>query len=249
VQGKAAIVTGGASGLGKATALEFVSRGVSVCIADIQASGEELAEKIRDGGGRAIYQPVDVTSEADIAEMVDTTNREFGRLDFAFNNAGVVEDRTVTADIPVEQWNKVINVNLTGVWMCMRAEIPAILEAGGGVIVNTASMAGRYGGASWHMAAYGASKAGIITLSRVAAREYAADNIRVLSVCPGAVDTPMLKGTTSANPDWAKEVSASRPMGRIGRPEEVAKTVVWLCTPDASYISGDDIAVDGASYV
>ncbi|HVX21928.1 MAG TPA: glucose 1-dehydrogenase [Acidimicrobiales bacterium] len=247
MEGKAAIVTGGASGLGEATALEFASRGAAVCIADI-GDGEPVARRIRDGGGRAIALKVDVTSEADTVTMVEETVRAFGRLDFAYNNAGMVEERRVTAEIPVEEWNRVITLNLTGVWLCMRAEIPVMAEGGGGVIVNTASMAGRYGGAAWRMAAYGASKAGVISLSRIAARDHAPDNIRVVSVCPGAIETKMLKDTMDANPEWAEKVNATRPFGRPGQPHEVAKTVVWLCSTDASYISGNDIPIDGATY-
>jgi NAD(P)-dependent dehydrogenase (short-subunit alcohol dehydrogenase family) len=192
--------------------------------------------------------PVDVTSEADIASMIEATTREFGRLDFAYNNAGVLEDRVAAADIPVEQWRRVLDVNLTGVWLCLRAEIPVMMENGGGVIINTASVAALYGGSAWHMAAYAASKAGVVSMSKVAARDYAMDNIRVVSICPGAIDTPMLRGTREANPEWAKEMSANKPMGRFGRPDEIAKTVVWLCSDDASYITGNAIAVDGAAY-
>jgi NAD(P)-dependent dehydrogenase (short-subunit alcohol dehydrogenase family) len=192
---------------------------------------------------------VDVTSTADVASMVETTTREFGRLDYAYNNAGMVEDKQPAADIPVEVWRRVLDVNLTGVWLCLRAEVPAMIESGGGVIVNTASMAALHGGAAWHIAAYAASKAGVVQLTKVAARDYAMDNIRVISVCPGSFDTPMLRGAMDDNPEWAKKLVASKAMGRLGRPSEIAKTVVWLCSDDASYISGDSIAVDGASYI
>ncbi|HVX21925.1 MAG TPA: SDR family NAD(P)-dependent oxidoreductase [Acidimicrobiales bacterium] len=249
MEGKAAIVTGGASGIGAATVREFVSRGAAVCIADVSEAGEEQAAKIRADGGRAIFARTDISSEPDVVAMVEATTSAFGRLDYAFNNAGVLEDRLKTADLPIEQWRRVIDVNLTGTFLCIHAEIPAMLATGGGVIVNTASMAGRYGGASWQMAAYGSSKAGIISLSRVAARDYGGEGIRVVAVCPGTTDTPMLDRTRGENPGFAKEQAARQVLGRFARPEELAKVVAFLCSDDASYINGDAIAVDGGSYV
>jgi NAD(P)-dependent dehydrogenase (short-subunit alcohol dehydrogenase family) len=249
MEGKVAIVTGGGQGLGEAAVRAFVAKGVSVCIADVKPDrGEALAAELNDQGAKTIFVRADISSPGDVAALVDTAVSTFGGLDFAFNNAGVLEDRALTADIPLAQWQRVIGVNLTGTWLCIAAEVPAMIERGGGVIVNTASMAGLYGGASWHMAAYGASKAAVISLTRVAARDYADQGIRVVAICPGPIDTEMMRGTASANADWATAVSATRPMGRMGRPEEIGNTVVWICSDEASYISGHNFAVDGAAY-
>jgi NAD(P)-dependent dehydrogenase (short-subunit alcohol dehydrogenase family) len=247
--GRVAIVTGGSQGLGMVAATRFAQRGAAVVVADVRPEGETVVRQIREGGGKALYASVDVTSEADVNEMIASTLREFGRLDFAYNNAGVLEERVLTAEIPVEEWNRIISVNLTGVWLCLRAEVPAMIgSAHGGAIVNCSSMAGLSGTAAWRMAAYASSKAGVIALTRAAARDYADQGVRVNAICPGGIETEMMKQTMDANPSFAQQLTVSKPMGRLGRPEEVADTVVWLCSNEASYISGIAVPIDGAAY-
>lgn len=248
--GKVALVTGAAQGLGAATARAFAIRGAAVCLVDRDRAAEQVAADLRLDGARAIFVRADVSAANDTEMMVATTVQEFGRLDFAYNNAGVLQDdRVPLAETPLDQWDRTIAVNLTGAFLSMRAEIPAMLASGdGGVIVNASSMAGRFGGASIGIAAYGASKAGVLALTRAAARDYAADGIRAVSICPGPIETDMVRRAVDAAPDWGAAMVASRPMKRLGTVDEIAGTVVWLCSPAAGYITGEAIAVDGAAY-
>jgi NAD(P)-dependent dehydrogenase (short-subunit alcohol dehydrogenase family) len=237
--GKVALVTGGAGGIGRAAAIQFAQQGGKVAVADIDAVGAaKTVEMI--GGAEALAISVDVSDEASCQAMVDATVGEFGRLDVLFNNAGVAGDRARTADITTDDWNRVLAVNLTGVFFCARAAIPAMQAAGGGVIVNTASVDGLVGMPT--VPHYVAAKHGVIGLTKNIAIEYAKDNIRAVAVAPGYIKTKM---TEEAFSDDEKALLASLvPMGRAAEPEEVAKMVLWLASDQASYVSGSVHTVD-----
>ncbi|MCC6277884.1 MAG: glucose 1-dehydrogenase [Oligoflexia bacterium] len=245
LKGKVAIVTGGSMGIGKAAALAFARQGAQVCVADWEPTkGEETVKEIIANDGRAFFQKVDVSSESQVREMVQATLSKYGRLDFAFNNAGIAGDQKPTGDNSVDNWNKVIGVNLTGVWLCMKEEIPHMLKQGGGVIINNASILGSVGFAG--ASAYTASKHGVIGLTQVAAIEYGPKNLRVNAVCPGFIVTPMLeRAGLLADPAVVQNISNLHALKRMGKPEEVADTVVWLCSEEASFITGQPIFVDG----
>lgn len=244
-QGKVAIVTGASSGIGRACALAFARRGASVVIADVQAEGsQETVRMIEAEGGVARFVACDVSSAADVQAMVDFTVGTFGRLDFACNNAGIEGTQAPTADYPHDMWDRVIGVNLTGVWHCMKSEIPEMLKAGGGSIVNISSILGVVGFAG--AAAYTTAKHGLIGLTKVAAIEYATQGIRVNSVCPAFIYTPMLEraGFVEGS-DTYNMIAGLHPMKRLGTPEEVAESVMWLCSAGASFVTGHAMLVDG----
>ena len=242
---RVALVTGAASGIGRATALAFAASGASVMLADIDtAGGEETRQLIRDQGGEAAFIRVDVAVDAEVAAMVSATVERFGRLDYAFNNAGIEGVVSSVVDYPEEVFDRVTAINIKGVWLCMRHEIPVMLEQGGGAIVNTASIAGLGGNA--HVIAYTASKHAVIGMTKSAALGYAAHNIRVNAVCPGIIQTPMIERLTGdAFPREA--LDSVQPIGRRGQPEEVAATVVWLCSDAASLVTGIAMPVDGGA--
>ena len=198
---------------------------------------------ITENGGEATFVQVDVTSASAVETLISKTVETYGRLDCAHNNAGISGGgRAPTAEYPEETWHQVIAVNLTGVWFCMKYEIPQMLQQGGGVIVNTASVAGLIGGRG--LAAYVASKHGVVGLTKTAALEYAQQGIRVNCVCPGVIHTPMTAGGLS-DPERRARIIASEPMGRVGTPEEIAEAVVWLCSDAASFVTGHTMTVDG----
>jgi NAD(P)-dependent dehydrogenase (short-subunit alcohol dehydrogenase family) len=241
---KVAIVTGGSGGIGRATALAFARRGAKVVVADIDVSGgEETVRMIEDEGGEAFFVETDVSQAQDVQEMVERTIETYGRLDFAFNNAGIEGERAPTADTSEENWNRVIDINLKGVWLCMKHEIPRMLEEGGGVIVNTSSVAGRVGFAQ--IPAYTASKHGVIGLTKAAALEYATENLRVNAVCPGVIDTEMVERYIGGDEDLREQLLSSQPMGRMGQPEEIADLVVCLCSEGTSFVTGVAMPADG----
>jgi NAD(P)-dependent dehydrogenase (short-subunit alcohol dehydrogenase family) len=241
---KVAIVTGGASGIGRATALAFAQEGASVVVADVmEQEGEETVKIIEDNGKKAIFIKTDVSKAADVQAMVDKTIKTYGRLDCAFNNAGIEGKSAPTAECTEENWDRVIAINLKGVWLCTKYEIPPMIEQGRGAIVNMSSVAGIVGFNG--LPAYCASKGGIIQLTKTAALEYSNKGIRINAVCPGAIITPMLERIMAADPKMKQSILEMHPIGRLGKPEEIADAVLWLCSDDASFVTGHPLVVDG----
>jgi NAD(P)-dependent dehydrogenase (short-subunit alcohol dehydrogenase family) len=240
-EGKVAIVTGGASGIGKAAAVAFASRGAKVVVADVQDGAETLA-LIKKAGGEAIFVKCDVSKESDVKELLDKTIQTYGRLDYGVNNAGTEGVQTPMQDLSEKDWDRTININLKGIWLCMKHEIPYLLKQGKGAIVNTASIAGVVGFPG--MAAYVSSKHGVIGLTKVAALELAKTNVRVNALCPGVIHTPMVDRALS--PELETAYNAMIPQGRMGQPEEMANTIVFLCSDAASYVNGHAMVADGA---
>jgi NAD(P)-dependent dehydrogenase (short-subunit alcohol dehydrogenase family) len=242
--GKVAIVTGASAGIGRAAAMALAAEGASVVLADVDAErGELAARQIRDKGGTALFVATDVSDDAQVAALVERSVQEFGGLDLAFNNAGIEGAPAVTHECTPENWQRTLAVNLSGVWSCMRHEIPRLLARGGGSIVNCASVAGLVGFAS--LPAYTAAKHGVVGLTKTAALEYAEQGLRVNAVCPGVIDTEMVERFTGHEPDAEAAMVATEPVGRLGRPEEIADAVVWLSSSHASFVTGQAIAVDG----
>jgi NAD(P)-dependent dehydrogenase (short-subunit alcohol dehydrogenase family) len=249
VDGKVALVTGGASGIGRATALTFAREGAKLIIADMnEDGGQQTVHMITEQGGEAIFVKTDVTQATAVEALISKAVETYGRLDCAHNNAGISgagiggDLRTLTAEYPDERWHQVIAINLTGVWLCMKYEIPQMLKHGGGAIVNTASGAGLVGLPG--NCAYVASKHGVVGLTKTAALEYAKQGIRVNCVCPGYIRTPMT-AQGMRDPELLQRITASEPIGRVGEPEEVAEAVVWLCSDAASFVTGHAMSVDG----
>jgi NAD(P)-dependent dehydrogenase (short-subunit alcohol dehydrogenase family) len=246
VEGKVALVTGGASGIGRASALGFAREGARVVVSDLdQGGGEKTAAAIRDAGGEAFFVAADVAVEGAVRKLVDATLSRFGRLDCAHNNAGITGPVGLLHDVALADWNTLISVNLTGVFLCLKHEIPVMLRQGGGAIVNTSSGAGLVGTPA--LGPYCAAKHGVLGLTRTAALENARAGIRVNAICPGATDTPMLQGILATSPGVEQMVRSTLPGGRLGTPEEIAEAVVWLCSNRASYVSGSAFLVDAAA--
>lgn len=246
--GKVALVTGGGSGIGRAACVIFAREGAKVVVADVNvAGGEETACIVKNAGGDAIFVKTDVSKAADAQALVQRTVEAYGRLDCAFNNAGVGEIEGRTHLYPEEKWDWVININLKGVWLCMKYEIAQMLKGGGGAIVNNSSAAGLIG-TVFHPV-YSASKHGVIGLTKSVALQYAKNGIRVNAVCPGAVRTPMVEGVISKNPKYETANLAAEPVGRMARPEEIAEAVVWLCSDAASFVIGHAMSVDGGMVI
>jgi NAD(P)-dependent dehydrogenase (short-subunit alcohol dehydrogenase family) len=242
---KVVIITGGSSGIGQATALAFAQKGVKVVVADILVeAGKGTVKMIKESGGEAMFIETDVTKAGDVEAMVLQAVETYGRLDYAFNNAGIEGVQTPTADFPEDIWKKVININLVGVWQCMRHEIPQMLKRDGGVIINNASILGLVGFAN--ASAYVASKHAVLGLTKTAAIEYATKGIRINAVCPAFIETPMLeRGGLTTNPEVYEMLAGLHPMKRLGKPQEVAAAVVWLCSEEASFITGHTMLIDG----
>ncbi|MFL5762185.1 MAG: SDR family oxidoreductase [Thermomicrobiales bacterium] len=244
MNGKVAIVTGAAAGIGRATAMAFAKEGAKVVVADVTApGGEETVNCIRRGGGDAIFVQTNVAIESEVASLIKATIDAYGRLDYAFNNAGIEGAIAPAAEYPVEMWDRVLGVNVTGAWLCMKAEIPEMLKHGGGAIVNCSSVAGLVG--SKGLAAYVASKHGLAGLTKVTALDYAQSGLRVNAVCPGVIDTAMIDRVTGGDAAAEKGFVAMEPVGRMGTPDEVAATVIWLCSDASSFVTGQALAVDG----
>ena len=241
---KVALVTGGSSGIGRATSLAFARQGARVAIADREPTGAaETARMIEDIGGSATVFEIDVTKAAEVASLVERVVQTYGRLDCAFNNAGIGGEVAKTADYPEEEWDRTIDVNLKGVWLCMKYEIPVMENQGSGAIVNTASIYGLAGAAGY--IAYNAAKHGVVGITRTAALEYATAGIRINAVCPGYIRTPMTQPGIDANPEFERKMVSQTPMGRMGMPEEIAEAVVWLCSDAASFVTGHTMTPDG----
>ncbi|MGZ3687207.1 MAG: SDR family oxidoreductase [Bdellovibrionota bacterium] len=242
--GKVALVTGAASGIGRATALAFAQNGAAVVVADVlDVDGVKTAKMIEERGGRALFVKCDVSSESDVKNLMNKTIETFGRLDYAFNNAGIEGKPGNTVDCTSENWDRVININLKGVWLCMKYELPQMLKQKSGSIVNTSSIAGVIGFQS--IPAYTASKHGVIGLTQTAALEYAKTGIRINAVCPGVIQTPMIDRFTQGEAQARKMLVDGEPVGRVGQPEEVASAVVWLCSDGASFVTGHPLVIDG----
>jgi NAD(P)-dependent dehydrogenase (short-subunit alcohol dehydrogenase family) len=246
--GKVAFVTGAGSGIGRTTALAFARDGASVVAADVaEAHVQETARQIEGEGGHALAIRCDVTRAEEVRAALERTIETFGRLDVAFNNAGVEQPLTPAADLTEAEWDRLLDVDLRGVYLCMLHEIPLILRQGGGAIVNTSSGAGVMGIAG--QAAYCAAKWGLIGLSKAAALDYAAQQLRINVVAPGYVDTPMMERFTGGTPEGRQQVIAEEPVGRAGTPEDIAHAVLWLCSDEASFVTGAVLVVDGGQTV
>ncbi len=245
-EGKVALVTGAGSGIGRATSLAFVREGARVVVSDINAEGgEETVSMIRDSGGEATFIHANVTRADQVEAMVAKTVEAYGRLDAAFNNAGIATvSRVPIHEYQEDEWDRIVDIDLKGVWLCMKYEIPHMLRQGSGAIVNTSSIAGLV--AMPGRSAYVASKHGVIGLTKTAALEYAKQGIRVNAVSPGYIRTPMVEPVIASNPDLEKQIVANQPIGRLGTPEEVAEAVLWLSSDAASFVTGHTMAIDGA---
>jgi len=246
--GKVAFVTGAGGGIGRATALAFAREGANVAVTDVSEQNlQETARLIEELGGRALGIKCDVTRAEDVKSALDRTIETFERLDVAFNNAGSEQPITATADLTEEEWDRIVGINLRGVFLCMKYEIPLLLKQGGGTIVNTSSGAGVKGFKG--QAAYAAAKHGVIGLTKSAALDYAQSNIRINAVCPGIIATPMMQRFTGGTPEGEQRVIAQEPVGRMGMPEEIAAAVVWLCSEPAAFVIGHAMVIDGGQTV
>jgi NAD(P)-dependent dehydrogenase (short-subunit alcohol dehydrogenase family) len=246
LDGAVAVVTGASSGIGRASAERFAAEGASVVVADVdEAGGTETVERIEDDGGEATFVEVDVSDPDSVQAMVDATVERYGSLDVAHNNAGILTDFVPVTEIEESDWDTLIDVNLKGVWACLKAEIPAMLESNGGAVVNTTSEEGLVGGPA--RGSYVASKHGVVGLTRTAALEFADAGLRVNAVAPGPIDTGMSPDSMDAEDleEMREAVSEEIPLGRFGEPEEVAGATAYLCSEDASFVTGHTLVVDG----
>ena len=248
-ESKVALVTGGNSGIGRAIAIDFAREGARVVIAARRITeGEETVAMIREAGGEAIFVETDVSKTEDVRSMVNTCVSEYGGLDFAINNAGIEGTPLVqTADYEEEVWDRVIDINLKGVWLCMKYEIPEMLKREQAVIVNMSSVAGLVGGRVG--VAYYASKHGVVGMTKAAALEYAGQGLRVNAVCPAIIETPMVERALAGDEELTAQFKAVHPVGRFGQPEEVASATLWLCTQGAAFVTGHALPVDGGRLI
>jgi NAD(P)-dependent dehydrogenase (short-subunit alcohol dehydrogenase family) len=243
LKGKTAIVTGGANGIGRATALLFAKEGAKVTIADLDSySGEETVRQIIETGGEALFLKTDVTVSSQVKELIDASTTQFGSLNIMFNNAGVGNREVRSVDLTEEEWDKVIDINLKGVYLGIKHAVPELIKAGGGAIINTSSLLGLKG--QKFMSAYNASKAGVVVLTQNAALEYGKFNIRVNAIAPGVIDTKIIEGWKQNERKWPI-ISRANALGRIGTPEEVANAVLFLASDEASFVTGTTLSVDG----
>lgn len=242
--GKVALVTGAASGIGLATAKAFADAGAAVVLADIdEQKVKSIADTLQQAGQKALAVRCDVTNEAEVSDMVERTVKAFGRLDFAYNNAGMHVAVAETADALAQDFDKAIAVNLKGIWLCMKYELQQMRKQGDGAIVNCSSQSGLIGTAN--LGAYTAAKHGVVGLTKSAALEYAKKGIRINCICPGTCDTPMVANAVGDHPEHMDSIINSIPIGRMGKDNEIASTVLWLCSKESGFIIGQSIAVDG----
>jgi NAD(P)-dependent dehydrogenase (short-subunit alcohol dehydrogenase family) len=249
LEGKVSLVTGAASGIGRATALVFADEGATVVVADVdEPGGNETVRLVRSRGGEADFLACDVTDSSQVAGLVRACVERFDRLDCAFNNAGIGGESARLAEYGEAEWNRVLAVNLTGVFLCMKSELRQMVAQGGGAIVNAASLVGVMGYPN--LGAYNAAKHGVVGLTRTAALEYATHGIRVNAVCPGWIETPMVmeRGPQPASiPSVYESLAGLMPLGRLGKPDEVAAAVAWLCSDASSFVTGHPLLVDGGA--
>lgn len=242
--GKVALVTGGGSGIGQATALAFARAGAKTVVADVDRDGgAQTLAAIVAAGGSGIFIEADVSRAEQVRHLIDATVAQYGRLDCAFNNAGIQGELCPTVDCSEENWDRITGINLKGVWLCMKYELAHMLSRGSGAIVNCASNFGLVG--SVGMPAYSAAKHGVLGLTKTAALENARAGVRVNAVCPGPVHTPLVDRIVATQPEVLQAIEAREPIGRMGRPTEIASSVLWLCSDDASFVTGAILSVDG----
>lgn len=241
--GKVAIVTGGSSGIGRATAIAFAREGAKVAIASRrEEEGEETVRLVKEAGSDGFFVKTDVAKAADVSAMVEKTVQHYGRLDYAFNNAGIEEAPTSLVEQTEETFDRIVNINIKGVWLSMKYQIPQMLKNGGGVIVNTSSVGGLIGVPG--VPIYVASKHAVLGLTKSAALEYAKQGIRINAVSPGAIETEMFDRFAD-DPQMRGQMAAAHPVGRVGKAEEIASAVLWLCSDGASFVTGQTLTVDG----
>lgn len=244
LNGGVALVTGAGLGIGRSISLLFAGRGAKVAVADaVPENAEETVRLIKEAGREAFFVKTDVSKGAEVESLINEIVKIYGRLDYACNNAGIDGDACSTADSTEKNWDRVINLNLKGVWLCMKHEIGQMLKQGGGTIVNIASIAGLVG--MQGLPAYCASKHGVLGLTKTAALEYAPAGIRVNAVCPGATLTPMVHQLVAAQPELVENIKSDHPLGRFADPEEIAEAVIWLCSDASSFVTGHPLLVDG----
>ncbi|MGH8014202.1 MAG: glucose 1-dehydrogenase [Candidatus Binataceae bacterium] len=244
LEAKVALITGAGSGIGRATSRIFAREGARLVLADVvEAGGQETLRMVKDDGAEAVFVKTDVSKSKDVEAAVAKAVDTFGQLDCAFNNAGIGGAGKLMHEYSEEEWNRVIAINLTGVWLCMKAEITQMLKQGHGAIVNTSSIMGLTG--AIRVPAYTAAKHGVAGLTKAAALEYGRNGIRINAVCPAPIYTPMLMSAFEKRPDIEQRYARAEPMKRLGQPEEVGETVAWLCSERASYVTGLPMPVDG----
>ena len=242
--GKVALVTGGSSGIGRATAILFARKGALVVVASRRAEeGEETVKLVKEAGSDGFFVKTDVTQAADVEAMVEQTMRSYGRLDYAFNNAGIEQTPSPLVEQTEEMFDQIIDINVKGVWLSMKYQIPQMLKNGGGAIVNMSSVAGLVGMAG--IPIYVASKHAVVGLTKSVALEYAKQGIRVNAVSPGAIETDMFDRFVKDNPQAREQMIAMHPLGRAGKSEEIANAVVWFCSDEAAFVTGQTLALDG----